>query len=149
MSEDVPKFLEELAAFMAAAASVEFAATPRALFISELVEADSTLAAATPAPASVLSAYAGGSVPYVPTPTLPIQCRTIGLPRDDKAAWTRARALHGSLRTAGGVPLRMQALTSFRINAIANLTMPGQIGRDDKDRVEIVFNFEARFVPTS
>lgn len=144
MPIDLDKFLNELASMMATAAQVEFAATPRSLFLYELVESDSTLPSA---PASVLRIY-DGETGYVPVNRVMIQCKTIAPKWDAGAGMKHAQALRESLLDAQGRELRMAALTHFRINAIVDLRLPGQIGRDANDRPEIVFNFGAEIVPT-
>jgi hypothetical protein len=148
-SIDFDSFLRALATHMAATASLQYASTPRALWVYQLVEADSTLAAVTPAPASVLRIF-GGTVPLIPVATLSIQCQTTALPGDDQSGMTRAQALHGTLLdSTSGRPLRMKALTGWRINAIQSLQTPAQIGRDEKERALIVFDFDAEIVATA
>ncbi len=148
---NIKGFLDELATFIAAGASITFASTPRALFIGELVEKDSTLTANSPTPASVLSVYDGNS-PRVPVTTVICQIKTIGLPSANAAALQRAQALHGMLQDANRAPLRMKVLPTsgsplWRINAILNLRGPSLSGRDPIGRPQYVSNFDAEIVP--
>jgi hypothetical protein len=152
MAVDWDLFLGTLAAFMAAAATaagtaVEYAATPRALWLweadEEYVPADGIY--------SVLTRY-DGALPYAtPVPTSAVQCRTVG-PKN-AATIVRAGALFNTLLGADGKPMRMApvpaspAAALFRVNGIRELRAPGLIGRDEKNRPIVVFNFDAAFVP--
>lgn len=138
--------LNQLAAFMAAGASIEFEDTPRGLWTHRLIEDRSTLVTGdTLKPASVLRFY-GGDVPVVPLPFVQVQCMTTSLKDDDESGQDQASALHGALLDAGGRTLRMQSITDFRISVLS-LGVPAQIGRDEKERALWVFNFDVEVVP--
>jgi hypothetical protein len=154
---DFASFLTELATFMAATASpaIQFAGTPRGLFVTELVEKDSTLARtiaeASRKPASVLSIF-DGSIEYVPVPHVMVQCMTTALENDPTSGLRQAQKLHGALLDADERPLRNKVLPVsgsplFRLSGILNLRSPQQVGRDASDRVMVSFNFEVKFVP--
>jgi hypothetical protein len=149
MAIDVGKFLDEIAAFMAAAADFAFTAdAPRQLFTYSLVEDSSTLLSTPPKAASVLRTYPGGSLPYVPTIHAKIQCMTTAASADDDASGMDAATdLFNTLLDSSNRPLRMKALVTYRINGILNLAPPAPMGRDEKNRSLVVFNFEPEFIP--
>src|SRR3954452_23537776 len=92
---DAKQFLDELAALMAAAAGITYAAASESakkdLFRNELVDAVAN------DPASVLRIY-DDAVPFVPADELSIQCMTTGTQND--ATHARAIALFQSLFSA-------------------------------------------------
>lgn len=142
MTVDFHNFLDLLAAYMAGAAQVAYASTPRGLWIDRAVEKDAA------AVYSVLRIYGGAVVPVVPVLSCSIQCMTTGQP---SAAWSQAVKLFGALSDDKGRPLRMKVLSvggvnKFRINGV-DLRMPGSIGTDERGREQVSFNFEARIVP--
>ena len=132
-------FIEELATFMATAASVAHASTPRQLWLYKAGET-----AATPA-YSVMRPYTGRR-DFVSLGEVSIQVETIG---EDDEAIALAWKLFKTLVDAQGRPLRNTALTSHRINGIRNLQTPGLIGRDSDQRAKLVFNFDATYVALS
>lgn len=145
---DVKSFLAALATSIASGASIQYSGTPRALWLFQLIEKDSTLAAPTPSPASVLRPY-GGAAPYVPTPRISVQCMTTSLPGDDASGLAASQAIHGTLLDAAGQLKRNVALTGFKLLGVLNLTTPAQVSRDDKMRALWVFSFDCEFVPTA
>ncbi|MGB7157119.1 MAG: hypothetical protein WBD40_03570 [Tepidisphaeraceae bacterium] len=134
----VDNFMGVLAAYMAAAAGVEHAGTPRALWLYKAVEGPGVCAATW----SVLAPYAG-AIGYVPVLVSSIQCKTIG---EDQAAIAQAQALYASLLDANGRPLRRKDLAGHRVLGVMELQAPAVIGRDEKKRAEVVFNFDAQVV---
>jgi hypothetical protein len=141
MPVDARQFLLQLAPWMASNATpaVEFAATPRGLFLWEAVEDD-----AKPV-YSVLSIY-GGDVAWVGLTTLSIQCTTTG---KAAAAWPQAQALFKTMFDAAGIPVRGLLLTGFKVLGFTSPRVPSHIGQDDKGRSEIVFNVDAQVVKTA
>lgn len=140
MTIDPRSFMQKLATWMAAAAAIEHAGTPRGLFLWNAIEKD---AATT---FSVLQVYGGGEVPWVGVPVLPIQCKTTG---SDPAAWTQAQKLFNTLFDAtSGLPVRNATIDSQRVIGFTNIRVPALIGRDEQGRAQIVFNFDAQAVFT-
>lgn len=89
----------------------------------------------------------GGVSPFVPLPELSVQCAVVG--DDGASAWSLADRLHGGLLDDDGRPVRNLTVThdgptpeSYRIAGVANLRRPALVGRDDKGRPRVVFNFD-------
>ena len=102
-------------------------------------------------PYSVLRIYAG-ALPWVPVPSLSIQCKTTATTLAD--GWTQANALFGSLLDGGLRSVRMLSVPAvnggpnYRLNG-ADPRPPALLGRDERGRGEIVFNFSAEIVKLS
>jgi hypothetical protein len=141
MPFDAGNFLDVLAAAIATAASLNYANAnqPRALWRHAAVEGGCT------DPYSVLKIY-GGSLSFVPVPSCSIQCETIGTGND--ATFARAVAVHATLLDGNGRPVRMKAISGYRLNGI-DLRAPGLVGRDDKGRAKVVFNFDVKAIATA
>lgn len=146
MTPDYLDLLDKIAKRMEAVTSVAYTNAPRGLFICQLHEASSSLA--TNASASVLRMY-GGQMPWVPTPTVSIQCMTTAPKDADADGLDRSALLLSSLVDSNNQPLRNVALTGFKILGFLNITTPAQVARDEKGRALWVFNFDAKFVPTA
>ncbi len=115
---------------------------------------------ADPALYSVASVYgAGGSRPDFlrPKPIINVQVSTYA--QSNKAAANRADVLFQSL-TQSGYPMRMQQVPGYAAadNSSTGIWLlvnadwrqrPGMVGRDDRGRAKIVFNFEIgiEFIP--
>jgi len=129
-------FLHELIAAIAAATSLAYATSPRALYRN----VDPGDAANSTNPYSVLRAYAGDQAATTPTHDLSIQCMTVGSSSD--AAWTRAQLIRNTLIDDKGLPKRMWTLTTYRILGV-DLRPLMEVGLDENRRSRIVFNFDA------
>lgn len=152
---DLDNFLRSLCRFLAAAAGL---AAP----LKATSDGPSDLWAWQAAegfagePYSVLAVYGGPGSPY-PKPTLAVQCKTYG--KSNAAAFARAQALFEALHDDDGAgrltPIRMRQIAGYRaaddqadghwllVNVDA-VQRPGLAGRDDqRNRVEVAFNFEA------
>lgn len=138
MHIDPYNFADKLAAWMAAAVPIEYAGVPRALWLGQAAEVEGSIAD----PYSVLSVYPGADLPWVAVPAASIQVKTVG---EDAAAWARAVALFNTLFEADGRPRRNLTLTGYRVLGFLTPRAPGQIGRDDRRRAEVVFNFDALY----
>lgn len=142
---DLNVFLDKLAAYMAANAAggaLEYAATPRALWVGQ---ADEKYAAAA---YSTLIPF-GGALPFVPENSIQIQCMSSG--KNYEAAMGQAQKLFGALVDANGRPKRMIDISSspngYRLLGV-NPQHP-QVIASDATRTQVVFNFEAIAVRTA
>jgi hypothetical protein len=138
-------FLDELIARTAAAASLEYAATPRAIWKSEAVEGSNALGQFAADPYSVLRLYAGGRE-FLPVYKPAIQVMTVGT--SPAAAWAQCQAIFDSLIDAGGLPLRMVSLTHYRILGVF-LRPLISLGKDERGRSRVAFNFDCDAVKTT
>ena len=151
MPWDFSNFLDALATLMASATGLAYATMPRALWRDQAVENSSANPAICADPYSVLRIYAG-ALPWVPVPSLSIQCKTTATTLAD--GWTQANALFGSLLDGGLRSVRMLSVPAvnggpnYRLNG-ADPRPPALLGRDERGRGEIVFNFSAEIVKLS
>lgn len=136
MPVDAQGFLGELATFLATAASLNYSNTAarRAIFRNQANDDDAT------DPASVLRIY-DDKVSFHGVDDLAIQCMTRGIGND--AVQTRAQLLFGKLFDTQARVLHRKDLTTYRIIGLKDVRGPSQVARDEKDRVQWVFNFIA------
>ena len=150
MPFDTTNFLNSLAVNLAAELTIEYAGTPRALWI---LVADDKAAAD---PATALIPYGGMPTAWDPLPPRSVQVRTVGT--SAVAAMVRAEAIYAEM-LEGGRPWQRKVIDayalgaaeadgSWKIVALELLQPPGMIGYDEKNRAVVVFNFsvEAVFV---
>lgn len=139
-------FLTELATFLATAAALQYAGVPRQLWTGAADESHVPQdGQGRPGVYSELRAY-DGSVSTIGLPTAAVQCRTVGY--HDGSTKARAHALMNCLLDAEQKkPLRNKTLSTLRILGVLNLRGPSLTGRDEKGRIEIVFNFDAQYLP--
>jgi hypothetical protein len=137
----VKTFLDELAAFMAAAVSPALAynvTPPRDLAVFEADEKDMA------AIYSTLSNF-GGKIDFVSMSQIDIQCMTIG--PGNAAVADRTSKLRLTLFDDQGRPWCRKDLSHYRIIGITDIGEPGIVGRDEKNRVMMPFNFTVGVVP--
>jgi hypothetical protein len=171
MLYDPMNFLHSHATYAAAQAAIELSpalpvyyapygqsaagavAAPWNLFLNN---ADESIAMAE---YSVLRIFGGSHERNNPKPTINVQCKTIG--KSNVNAWMQANGLYRLLcLDKQEHELRQLSVSGFKIadnsadgiwtlvNAVT-ISTPGQIGRDDRGRVEIVSNFSLGFYKAS
>jgi hypothetical protein len=103
-------------------------------------------------PYSVLRTYPGPPLDWGHmSDKLNVQVETVG--SSDAAALARAQAIFECFTSLDGLPLRMKTFTAYDVDtntangifllvAALPLQRPGLIGRDERDRAQIVFNLE-------
>jgi hypothetical protein len=137
-------FLSQLATHVATAAELQFAGTPRELWV---LSAEETAANCSPI-YSVITPY-GGETPYVPLDLVSLQVATYAPSK--RESMERSLAVRSTLVDASGRPLRAVAVGDaphqHRILAVTQLQQPSLIGGDDTTlRHKVVFNFDAKVV---
>jgi hypothetical protein len=153
-SIDPADFLHSLATVMAAAASVNYASgSPRGLWIWQAVEDAGGAGVAAADPYSVLSIFSGSPQGWGLLPRVNVQCKTVGSNRG--AAALAAMKLYEALLDTDGYPWRMRRIAGltvagtadghWRVVSADSQGRPGMIGVDDRNRAEVVFNFEVGF----
>lgn len=143
MTFDGGNFMHSFATWLATAAGVAYATTPRGLFVGQVVEKD---AAAT---YTIATEYGGPVKAVAPLNRLTIQLRTIGA---DRGARSQAWAMYQALQDTNGQPYRMKTISGYTVAGAADgtytivsidlLQPPALLERDEKGRGHFVFNVE-------
>lgn len=159
MPIDLNNFLHSFARHMAAragafvpATEIAYAGVPRSLWLWGAIEADSEPLY------SVLRIYGGPSMVKHPLPRYSVQCQTVG--PLVTAAVSRAQTLFEALLEDDGQPLRMQQIGGYtladdapdggyKLVGVDPVQRPGLIGRDERGRAMVVFNFDVGFFKTA
>src|SRR5690242_12130700 len=113
MAIDPFNFAKLLAAWLATETSLQYEATPRALWVGQAIEG-----ADCAATYSVLTPYAGGSLQPIGRATIPLQVKTVS-DANVSAASDQAAALFDTLLDGLGRPLQQLALVGFKVIAFA------------------------------
>jgi hypothetical protein len=98
-------------------------------------------------PYTLLRIWGGPVRSILPMPRVSIQAATKATA--DAKAWEQIEKVFAAVCDNAGRPKIEWAIEGYTVKGIIGLRPPGQIGRDDRGRVELVFNFDAAFVPRS
>jgi hypothetical protein len=132
--ESIKNFMDEFAKLMETATSVNYSneANPRGLFAFEAIEDDAADVY------SVLVPF-GGSVRFVSMDQIQIQCMTIG--KGNGPTMDAATKMRSALFDDQGRPLCHEDTSHYRIIGVTEISEPGIVGRDEKNRPQCPFNF--------
>ena len=145
---DLTSFLGALATYLANAAGLQYASTPRDLWFPQ---ADEVSGGACSAVFSVLRPVSG-SLPWTPVVKAQIQFMTIAPKTRDKDGLNRAQTLFNALLDSSGRPGRMVTILApaagvagWRANSI-DPQVPAMVRRDENGRAVWVSNVDFRIV---
>lgn len=134
---DPKLMLDRLADAIAAATSLARAGAMWSHDVDESAAAD---------PYTVLRLYPGPSIGGTGIDVVSVQALTRA--KVIANGWTQSQAVWNSLRENTGRGRLEWQLVDFKIKGITDIRGPGQIGRDERGRVEIVTNFNVAFIAT-
>jgi len=143
---DTPDFIKSLTDWIGTTAVLERTTAPFALFAHAAEESQPPAAKNYTDPYTVIRGFGGDPAGSDPTCDRSLQSYTVG--NNVAACMAQAQKVHDALLMQrspdddGNTPARNVAITGWFILAIGNLRQPGLIGRDPKQRAEVVFNFE-------